>query len=73
LCEEKTVFKTTLKPLTFCEKFNLGHDTRAHSFLTVYHKPHLGNVAGSSGQTTPAVKSQKTRVLHDPSAKSAYE
>ena len=28
---------------------------------------------GSSGRTTQAVKSQKTRVLHDPSAKSAYE
>ena len=28
---------------------------------------------GSSGRTTQAVKSQKTRVLHDPSAKSTYE
>ena len=28
---------------------------------------------GSSGRTTQAVKSQKARVLHDTSAKSAYE
>ena len=31
------------------------------------------STGGSSGRTTQAVKSQKTRVLHDPSAKSAYE
>ena len=31
------------------------------------------STGGSSGRTTHAVKSQKTRVLHDPSAKSAYE
>ena len=31
------------------------------------------STGGSSGRTTQAVKLQKTRVLHDPSAKSAYE
>ena len=31
------------------------------------------STGGSSGRTTQAVKMQKTRVLHDPSAKSAYE
>ena len=31
------------------------------------------STGGSSGRTTQAVKSQKMRVLHDPSAKSAYE
>ena len=50
LCEEKMVFKTALKPLTFCEKFNLGHDTHVYSFPMVYSKPYLGNVAGSSTQ-----------------------
>ena len=50
LCKEKTVFKTALKPLTFCQKFNLGQDTRVHSFPTVYSKPHLGKVGGSSAQ-----------------------
>ena len=40
-CEEKTVFKTALKPLIFCQKFKLGHDIGVHSFPTVYRKPHL--------------------------------
>ena len=49
LCmKKKTVFKTPLKPLTFCQKINLGHDSGVHSFPMVYRKPHLGNVGGSS-------------------------
>ena len=39
--KKKMVFKTALKPLRFCQKFNLGHDTGVHSFPTVYRKPHL--------------------------------
>ena len=52
MCEEKTVFKTALKPLIFCQKFKLGHDIGVYSFPTVYRKPHLGNVGGSSTEFT---------------------
>ena len=48
LYKEKTVFKTALKPLTFCQRFNLDHVAGVHSFPTVYSKPHLDNVGGSS-------------------------
>ena len=41
LCEERMVFQTALKPLTFCQNFKLGHDTDVHSYPTVYRKPHL--------------------------------
>ena len=41
MCEEKMVFKTALKPLTFPQNLKLGHDTGVHSFPTVYRKPHL--------------------------------
>ena len=80
LCEEKMVFKTALKLLTFCQEFNLGPDTSVHSFPMVYRKPHLGMLAevqpsrgGSSGRTTQAVKLKKAQVHHDPRAKSANE
>ena len=48
----KTIFKTALKPLIFCQKFKLAQDIGVHSFPTVYRKPHLENVGGSSTQFT---------------------
>ena len=80
-CMKKKRFsKLLLNRLHFAKKFNLGHDTRVHSFPTVYRKPHLAMFAEvqpstrrSSGRTTQAVKLQKMQVHHDMRAKSANE
>ena len=64
------VFKIALKPLTFCQKFKLGHDTGVHSFPTVYRKPEVQpSIGRSSGRTTRAVKLQKNAISSRPESK----
>ena len=58
--KKKWYFETALKPLTFCQKFNFRHDTGVHSFPTVYRKPHLGNVGGSSTQHSEKFRSNNS-------------
>ena len=60
------VFKTALKPRTFCQKFKLGHDTVSIAFQRYITSPIWAmlteiqpSTRGSSGRTTQAVKLQK--------------